>query len=130
MSEDKKNIDEAVINAEKDNENSPADIGKKINLNPTSADKNDARVIIQKLRGIPVGRKVDLTAERVTNIVDSSPENLSTILKNDLDELVYITETTDGNVIITSVSKKRYIKRDTILLARSVQFLRRFLVQV
>lgn len=129
MSNIKEFLDEIVLNID-DNPQDAREIGKKINTNPTQADRNDARLIIQKLRGVPVGKKIDINAERATDISQTDPSNVSILVKNDLDEIVFITETVDGNVIITSISKRRQIMRETILLQRSVQFLKRFLVQV
>lgn len=108
----------------------PNDFGKKINQNPTSVDKNDARSIVQKMRGIPVGKRFDLNADRPLNIAQSEPKSLSLLLKNDTNELVYLTETEHGDLVFTSISKRLLVKRDTIILQRHVQFLKRYLVQV
>lgn len=128
MSDIKKFLSELVLNTP--TKDDPIEFGRKLNTNPTSQDKNDARLIVQKLRGVPVGRKIDLNEERPTNITNSDPKALSLIVKNDSEELVFVTETQDGNLIISSISKRRYIQRDTIILQRGLQFLRRFLVQV
>lgn len=120
-------LEELALNLQ-DDEN-PLDINKQVNTTPTSSDRMEARTIVVSVRGVPVGRYVDFKNEKnVRDVTGADKSNLSLILKNDLEELVYVTKV-DDMLVYTSISKKRLIKRETILIQRAVQFLKRFLVQ-
>lgn len=121
-------LSELVLNPD-DEKQTATDINKQVNSMPNTTDRSEARNIVIKVRGVPIGKFVDFNNETNVRDVSKTPvENQSLILKNDLEELVYVTKVGD-DVLITTISKKRLVKRDTILLPRSVQFLKRFIMQ-
>lgn len=121
-------LSELVLNPD-DEKQTATDINKQVNSMPNTTDRSEARNIVIKVRGVPIGKFVDFNNETNVRDVSKTPiENQSLILKNDLEELVYVTKVGD-DILITTISKKRLVKRDTILLPRSVQFLKRFIMQ-
>lgn len=110
------------------NPNQAVQDAKQVNNNPTSDDRNNARIMIQRLRGVPVGRQVNLTSQQPMNTQGADKNSLATIIKNDNDELVFCYEV-DGVVTIASISKSRNTIHETVLLQRNVQFLKRFMMQ-
>lgn len=124
-------LEEFVLNQQGDDPKAKTvDINKQVNATPTTTDRSDARTIVISVRGVPVGKFVDFSAEKNVRDVSNTPkEKQSLILKNDIDELVYVTKV-DEMLVYTSISKKRLIKRETILAPRALQFLKRFLVQL
>lgn len=117
---------ELVLNAP--DEQTSTDINKQVNAMPNTTDRTEARTIIVKVRGIPIGKFVDLNSEKNVRDVSKTPaENQSLILKNDLEELVYVGKLGD-DLLLTTISKKRLVKRDTVIQQRSIQFLKRFIM--
>lgn len=109
-------------------EQTSTDINKQVNAMPNTTDRTEARTIIVKVRGIPIGKFVDLNSEKNVRDVSKTPaENQSLILKNDLEELVYVGKLGD-DLLLTTISKKRLVKRDTVIQQRSIQFLKRFIM--
>lgn len=126
-------LEEIVLNQKKDETEPEFDrdeLNKKLNKIPTAIDVANTREIISAVRGVPVGKYVDFTnTENVKDLSKSNKENQSLIIKNDLEELVYLTKIGD-ELVITSMSKKRFVKRDSIISQRALQFLKRFINQL
>jgi len=106
------------------------EINKNLNKTPTADDTANARDIIRILRCVPVGKSVDFTnTNNIKDVSKSDVSNLSLIVKNDLEELAYLTKVGD-ELVFTSISKKRFIKRDSVISQRAFQFLKRFINHV
>lgn len=122
---------EFILNSDKKDEAAidTADVNKKLNKIPTTTDVADAREVIRILRGVPVGKYVDFTnTDNIRDVSKSDKANHSLIIKNDLEELAYLTKVGD-ELVFSSISKKRFIKRDSIISQRAIQFLKRFINQ-
>lgn len=96
--------------------------------------RQDARTIVQKTRGLMPGRFVDANGTASSSPFNpdiaanpNDKDNMSLIVKNVAEEVVFINKDSNGDTFITLVNKLKNTKRTIALDQRGSKLLKRFI---